>query len=236
MCGRYFETGDAEEIAEAFKVDVGSIELQPSYNVAPSHQVPVVRFDAKHGERVLQTVHWGLIPSFATDRRIAWRTINARAETVDTMRSFRTGFAKRRCLVVASGFFEWRKLGKKKYPYAIARADHGLLGLAGLVENWKDPETGEWLRSCTIITTTPNELVAQLHDRMPVIIAPEDYSLWLGEVPSEAAELKALLKPFPAHAMTMWPVSPRMNTPDVNEPDGLVPVPEPTAQGTLPGL
>jgi putative SOS response-associated peptidase YedK len=232
MCGRYFEKLDPDEIAAAFRLDVSDVDLPPTYNVAPTQQVPVVRYSAKEGARVLQPAHWGLIPSFAKDRKIAWKTINARGETVDKTASFRTGFAKRRCLVIASGFFEWRKVGKHKYPYAIALKDDAPIGFAGVVENWKDPETEEWLRSCAIITTVPNELVATVHDRMPVIIAPDDYSTWLGESAAESAELKSLLKPFPADAMKMWPVSPRMNKPDVNDPTVLRPVPE-SAQSEL---
>jgi putative SOS response-associated peptidase YedK len=233
MCGRYFEQIDPEEIASAFRVNVDDVELPPSYNVAPAQQVPIVRFNAKESHRVLQHAQWGLIPSFAKDRNIAWKTINARAETVDTAASFRTGFAKRRCLVIASGFFEWRKVGKHKYPYAIALKDDAPIGFAGVVENWKDPETEQWLRSCAIITTVPNELVATVHDRMPVIIAPEDYERWLGESAADATELKSLLKPFPAEAMKMWPVSPRMNKPDVNDPEVLTPAPDAAKQGEL---
>ena len=227
MCGRYFEHAPRDEIAAAFRVDSSQLELAPHYNMAPGQDVPVVRFDAKHQLRSLELVHWGLVPHFAKDRKIGYRQINARAETVDTSPSFRSAFAKRRCLVIASGFFEWRKVGKHKYPYAIARADHALMGMAGILENWKDPETGEWLRSCAIITGAPNALIAPLHDRMPVIIDPESYARWLGESPIDAAELKAMLKPFPAEALTMWPVSPRMNKPDVDEPSVLVPVPDP---------
>jgi putative SOS response-associated peptidase YedK len=228
MCGRYFDKVPRDEIAAAFRVNPGQLELEPHYNVAPGQVVPVVRFDAKQGARALELVHWGLVPYFAKDRKVAWKHINARAETVDTSPSFRSGFARRRCLVVASGFFEWKKLGKSKYPYAFARPDERPLALAGVLDNWKDPETGDWLRSCAIITTRANSLLAQVHDRMPVIIEPEDYARWLGEEPTEPAELKALLVPSPDGSLTMWPVSPRMNKADVDEPSVLEPVPDPS--------
>ncbi len=229
MCGRYFDNVPRDEIAAAFRVNPGQLELEPRYNVAPGQDVPVVRFDAKHGARAIELVHWGLVPYFAKDRKVAWKHINARAETVDTSPSFRNGFAKRRCLVLASGFFEWKKLGKRKLPYAIARVDERPLALAGVLENWKDPATGEWLRSCAIITTRANPLLARLHDRMPVIVEPADYARWLGEEPAEPAELKALLAPCPEDELTMWPVSPRMNKADVDEPSLLEPVPDPDA-------
>jgi putative SOS response-associated peptidase YedK len=227
MCGRYFDNVPRDEIAAAFRVDPGDLALEPHFNVAPGQEVPVVRFDAKHEARTIQLVHWGLVPHFAKDRKVGWKHINARAETVDTSPSFRSGFAKRRCLVVASGFFEWKKLGKRRLPYAIARDDRRPLGLAGVLENWKDPQTGEWLRSCAIITTHANALLATIHDRMPVIIEPEDYARWLGEEPGEPAQLKALLAPSAEGTLTMWPVSPRMNKADVDEPSLLEPVAEP---------
>jgi putative SOS response-associated peptidase YedK len=122
----------------------------------------------------LDLIRWGLLPSWAKDRKMAWKLINARAETVATATAFRKAFAERRCLVPVDGFFEWEKVGKEKQPYMIAMLDREPFTLAGLWENWKDPESGEWIRTFTIITTEANELVAELHDRMPGIIAPED--------------------------------------------------------------
>jgi putative SOS response-associated peptidase YedK len=227
MCGRYFDHAPREEIAAAFRVDVSELALEPRYNIAPGQEIPVVRFDQKHGTRTLELVHWGLIPHFAKDRKVGWKHINARAETVDRSPSFRSGFAKRRCLVVANGFFEWRKQGKLRVPYAIARKDHTLIGMAGVLENWKDPESGEWVRSCAVITSAANELLAPLHDRMPVIIAPDAYARWLGELSTEASELKTLLVPHAADDLTLWRVSPRMNRPDVDDPSVLEPVQAP---------
>jgi hypothetical protein len=151
-------------------------------------------------------IRWGLLPSWAKDRKLAWKMINARAETVTTAAAFKKAFEKRRCLLPVDGFFEWKKVGKEKRPYMIAMADGEAFTLAGLWENWKDPDSGEWVRTFTIITTDANELVAQLHDRMPVVIAPEDRERWL-----KGPNPKELLKPYPAERMTMWPVSPKLN-------------------------
>lgn len=214
MCGRFFRHSPREDAATSFRAVIGEILGDDGgYNIAPTQQVLTVRFNPKTGQRSLDDLHWGLIPHFANDRKIAWKTINARAETVDKTASFRTAFAKRRCLVVADGFFEWKAIGKKKQPYAIALKSRLPFGIAGLWENWRDPATGEWLRSCAIVTTEANELVGRIHDRMPVILEPSAHARWLGEEPAEPAELKALLKPYDAHAMVMWPVSAQMNKP-----------------------
>lgn len=212
MCGRYFRHQPRDEIAAAFGARVGDATDEAGYNIAPSEQVLTVRFHEASGERRVDDLHWGLIPHFATDKKIAWRTINARAETIDKSGAFRAAFAKRRCLVVADGFYEWKAVGKKKQPFAIAMADRRTFGLAGLWENWQDPTTQQWIRSCTIVTTTANTLVSGVHDRMPVILEPADYAKWLGEEPATPAELKALLKPY-AGAMEMWPVSAQINKP-----------------------
>jgi len=150
-----------------------------------------------------------LIPYWAKDPKIAYRTINARAETVDKAPSYRQAFKKRRCLIPADGFYEWRKTAKPKLPFAIAMKDARPFTFAGLWENWKDPESGEWLRTCTIITGEPNELVAQIHPRMPVILPKQHHAAWLGE--TDDGNLKALLLPYPADQMRMWEISPRVN-------------------------
>jgi putative SOS response-associated peptidase YedK len=132
-------------------------------------------------QRSLDALQWGLIPYWAKDPKIAYRTINARAESVDKAPSYRQAFKKRRCLIPADGFYEWRETAKPKLPFAIAMKDGRPFTFAGLWENWKDPESGEWLRTCTIITGEPNELVAQIHPRMPVILPEQHYAAWLGE-------------------------------------------------------
>jgi len=216
MCGRFFRRRPREELAAAFRA-VPAADLPPAFNIPPGGPVLSVRFNSKTQERTLDALHWGLIPHFATDRKIAFRLSNARAETVDTLPSFRTAFAKRRCLVVADGFFEWLTRGKQKHPYAFARLDQQTFGIGGVWENWQDPATGEWVRSCAMITTSANDLVSKIHDRMPVIVEPPDYARWLGEEPEHAAEIKALLRPLPSNQMVMWPVSAQMNSPKFDD-------------------
>jgi putative SOS response-associated peptidase YedK len=222
MCGRFFRRSPREELAAAFGAELGSASAEPAYNIAPSQQVLAVRFNPQTGTRTLDDLQWGLIPFFAKDTKIAWKTINARAETVDTMPSYRAAFQKRRCLIVADGFFEWKELGdgkrKRKQPYAIALDHREPFALAGLWEGWKDPATGEWLRTCSIVTTDANAQMQTLHDRMPVILHPEDYGAWLGEESAPPAELKALLRPWDGQ-LVIWPVSPLMNSPGKG-PDG----------------
>jgi len=172
--------------------------------------LPIVRLHPETGERVLADLRWGLIPYWSRDRKIAWKTINARGETVKTAPAFRSAYKSRRCLMPANAFYEWKANGKTKQPYAIAKRDRGPFALAGLWENWKDPTSEEWVRTFTIVTTKPNEVVAPLHDRMPVMLAPNDYDRWLGEEPDPAD----LIRPYPATEMATWPVSTRVNKPE----------------------
>jgi putative SOS response-associated peptidase YedK len=169
-------------------------------------------------------MRWGLVPSWARDLKIGFSTINAMAETVDTKPVFREAFARRRCLVPIEAFYEWKKLGpKEKQPYAIALAGGGFMALAGLWENWKSPD-GEWVRSFTIVTCPPNELCAQIHNRMPVILPRSVWSTWLGEEEVDSpGTLKALLAPYPAEDMTMWPVSARVGNVRNNDPSLIEP-------------
>jgi putative SOS response-associated peptidase YedK len=223
MCGRYFRNTPREEIAAGFRAELGT-QLPLAYNVAPGQLVMAVRFNAKTGERTLDDLQWGLVPFFAKDPKIAWKTINARAETIDTSASYRNAFAKRRCLIVADGFFEWKALtSKKKQPYAIALRERRPFAIAGIWEAWKDPASGEWLRTCSIVTTEANQTLAQIHERMPVILHESDYASWLGEVPANPDQLKGLLQPFDGE-LVMWPVSPRMNKSDVDDEHVLDPV------------
>jgi putative SOS response-associated peptidase YedK len=227
MCGRFFRSSPRDELAAAFQAELGSGSAAPAYNIAPGGPIAAVRFDAKTGVRTLDDLHWGLIPFFAKDRKIGWKTINARAETIDTAPLYRNAFERRRCLIVADGFFEWKALGKRRQPYAIALESREPFALAGVWENWKDPETGEWVRSCSIVTTDANATVGRIHDRMPVILAPEDYARWLGEVEAAPSELKGILRPYDGELL-MWPVSPRMNRQaDVEGPEVIEPVAAP---------
>ena len=192
-----------------FKVSGTAPNLPPHYNAAPGQELPVIRLHRETGERVLGTLRWGLIPYWSKDPKIGWKCINARGETVKTAPAFRSAYKSRRCLVPANAFYEWKANGKQKQPYAIAMRDRGPFAFAGLWENWKDP-SDQWLRTFTILTTKPNELVAPIHDRMPVILAPADYDRWLGDEPDPAD----LIRPYSADQMVSWPVSTRVNKPE----------------------
>jgi len=189
-------------------------EPERSADRQPAHRA----HNPKARHRTLDLMRWGLIPHWAKDIKIGFSTINAMAETVDSKPVFRKAFQRRRCLVPIKAFYEWKKLGpKEKQPYAIALADRGLMPLAGLWEIWRSPAQ-ETVRSFTIITTTPNELCAEVHNRMPVILPTEAWSEWLAEEPAEEAMLKRMLAPYPAERMTMWPVDKRVGNVKNNDP------------------
>jgi putative SOS response-associated peptidase YedK len=228
MCGRYQRRSDKQKIAEAFHLgdlDELILELAPDYNIAPTTRQPVIVADRETGDRSLRIMRWGLIPFWCKDlKKLGLSTINTQAESITQKPMWRRPFSKRRCLVVADGFYEWQKLdAKTKQPYAIALAGGGFMALAGLWENWKSP-AGEWVRSFTIITTTPNELCGQIHNRMPVILPPKEWPLWLGEDAAEPEQLKAVLRPYPADDMTCWPVSARVGNVKNNDPSLIEPV------------
>jgi putative SOS response-associated peptidase YedK len=229
MCGRYGRRGDKQYIAERMQAH-GSTELDasffaPSWNVAPQSFQPVVRVDGETGERELTAMRWGLIPFWSKDSKIAFSTINAKAETLTTSPAFREAMRSRRCLVPASWFYEWKKVdAKTKQPFAIAMKDRGLFAFAGLWDRWRDEAAGKFLETYTIVTTDPNELISELalHDRMPVILKPQDYGRWLD--PGDPHQLPVdLLRPFDADVMTAWKVGPdvgnvRNNNPSLIEP------------------
>jgi len=211
MCGRYGRRADKQRIAEWMQTHNTDVfddsYFAPSYNVAPQSLQSVVRLDSETGERELTIMRWGLIPFFAKDAKIAYSTINARAETVATSPVFREPMKRRRCLVPATGFYEWQALDKKsKQPWSIEFVDGNLFAFAGLWDRWKDKATGQPMETYTIITTDPNELLEPIHNRMPVILAPKDYSRWLD--PGEPSQLPIdLLRPYPAREMKVWKVS-----------------------------
>lgn len=199
--------------------------LAPSYNVAPQSLQPVVRLSSETGERELTIMRWGLIPFFAKDAKIAYSTINARAETVVTSPVFRETMKRRRCLVPADLFLEWKKIDVKiKQPHAIALKDDSLSAFAGLWDTWKDKATGQPIDTYTVITTEPNELITRLsiHDRMPVILHRQDYERWLA--PAEPSQLPIdLLRPFPAEEMKAWKVGSAVGNVRNNSPELFVP-------------
>ena len=218
MCGRYTLKSPVSELAERFDIEEPPSSITPSYNIAPTQQVATVL--AENGKRKLEMLHWGLIPSWAKEPEVGNRMINARAETVAVKPSYRKAFQERRCLILADGFYEWQKTDNGKQPFYIRMEDESPFAFAGLWESWHN---GREIRSCTIITTAPNELAAPIHNRMPVILHPEDYEMWLDPDFDEREPLTTLLKPFPADVMEAYPVSRRVNKPSNNEPGCIEP-------------
>ncbi len=231
MCGRYELHTNPAALALAFGVPF-PVDLKARYNVAPSQDLPVVRLD-REGNRELAAMRWGLIPHWAKDKSIGYKTINARAETVATAPAFRDSFRWRRCLVPATGFYEWKKVGGGKQPYHLGMIDDGPFAFAGLWSRWK-PADAEPGATYTIVTTQPNELAAKIHNRMPVILAAEDYARWLDAEEPNAGER---LKPYPADEMRAYPVSTGVNKP-ANDDAKLIDEVEPpeTAVGTPKGV
>lgn len=229
MCGRFVQSSEPETYAQAFHVDRTVTEKLPaSFNVAPTDVVYAV---AEHdGERLLGTFRWGLIPFWAKDRKIAARNINARAETVATKPAFRDSFASRRCLIPADGFYEWQEKPKGKLPHFIHSADRGPLALAGLWASWRDKETDERVRTCTIITTEPNESISTLHDRMPAVLPEETWDEWLAEGEHDAEALQALLLPAAASVLEFYPVSTLVNKVANNVPECIAPLTTPAVE------
>ncbi|MEJ2265743.1 MAG: SOS response-associated peptidase [Anaerolineales bacterium] len=222
MCGRFTLTVDPAQLREALPGFSVPEEIKPRYNIAPSQPVAVVPND---GRNQLDFFVWGLIPSWAKDPSIGNRMINARGETLAEKPSFRAAYRRRRCLVLADGFYEWRKEpgSKAKTPMYVQMESKEPFGLAGLWEIWYSPDGSE-IRSCTIITTQPNGLLEKIHNRMPVILPKEAYPLWLAQEEKESSELNALLRPFPAEEMIAYPVSRMVNSPANDVPECIEPV------------
>ena len=218
MCGRYTLRTPVDTLVQQFEIDEHPSSITPSYNIAPTQRVAAVI--AENGKRKLEMLHWGLIPSWAKDPEVGNKMINARAETVAEKPSYRKAFKERRCLILTDGFYEWQKTDSGKQPYYIRMEDDSPFAFAGLWESWQN---GHEIRSCTIITTSPNEVAAQVHNRMPVILHPEDYEMWLDPDFDEREPLTTLLKPFPAEAMEAYPVSRKVNRPANNDPGVIEP-------------
>jgi putative SOS response-associated peptidase YedK len=224
MCGRFTHRLTWEQVHGLYHLTDArppAVDLKPRYNAAPTDLLPVCRLD-RSGQREIAMLRWGLIPFWANDPNVGFKSINARAETVATAPAFREAFKHRRCLVPADGFYEWRKLaGGGKQPYLIQMRDGAPFSFAGLWERWK--KGPELIESFTIITGEPNSLVADLHDRMPVILDPADYDSWL--TGTDPAAPRKMLQPFPAQLMAAFPISTKVNsvkndTADVIEPLG----------------
>ncbi|MBW4613891.1 MAG: SOS response-associated peptidase [Desmonostoc vinosum HA7617-LM4] len=223
MCGRFTLSQPPTAIAQFFHIEEVP-DFVAEYNIAPTQLVATVLHNPDHGKREFRHLYWGLIPSWAKDSKIAAKLINARSETVAEKPAFRSAFKQRRCLVLADGFYEWQKQQSKKQPFYFRLQDGQPFVFAGLWEKWQSPT--EEITSCTILTTTANELLQPIHDRMPVILQPQDYDLWLDPQVKTAEVLQSLLRPYPAPAMAAHPVSTLVNSPRHNQPECIVPVGE----------
>jgi putative SOS response-associated peptidase YedK len=226
MCGRFVQVEKPEFYAEHFGAEFVRTEtLRKSYNVAPTSQVYAV---ADHdGERTLTSFRWGLIPSWAKEKKIGARTFNARSETAADKPMFRSSFTKRRCIIPVDGFYEWERRTKGKLPHYIFAAEKKPLPAAGLWSVWNDPDTDERILSCTILTGTPNDLLEKIHDRMPVIMPRDRWDAWLDAANTDKEAVKALMGIYPAELMAEYPVSTLVNTVQNNTVDLITPLETP---------
>jgi putative SOS response-associated peptidase YedK len=222
MCGRFTQTASPEIIAQQFEITNPPL-FTPRYNIAPSQPIAAIRIDPDTTTRTLVMLRWGLIPPWAKDPKIGFQCINAKAETVAEKPSFRSAFKKRRCLVVATGFYEWQVHGTRKQPMWVGLRSNRPFAFAGLWEHWT-PAEGETLETCTIITTAPNDLMAPIHNRMPVILPPTSYDQWLDPTFQQVETLNALLRSYPSEELMAYPVSTLVNNPRHDVPQCLEPV------------
>ena len=225
MCGRFIQRASGDDLAERFHLSAPAA-LPPRYNLAPSQSVWAVRAAAAGG-RELFALRWGLAPAWAPEPRTAYQTHNARAETAAEKPTYRQAFRRRRCLIPADGFYEWRPIGARKQPYCIAPADGRPFAFAGLWERWE--RDGQVLESCTILVTQANAQVAPIHDRMPVILDPAAEARWLDPELTDPAVLRPLLVPCPPERLRVWPVSGAVNSSRHDGPDLMAPVALPDA-------
>jgi putative SOS response-associated peptidase YedK len=236
MCGRMTQQTSPSEIARIFDAELGDAEaldeLGPRYNVAPTQPLMVVvqRDDGRFAE-----VHrWGLVPAWSKTATGSGRLINARAETVASNANFRASFRRRRCIVPADGFYEWRRDGRRRQPFLIRPRASAPLAFAGIWAPWRDPAMGTWLLSAAVITTAANATVGPLHDRMPVVLEAGDWGMWLDPGVEEPTLLTHMLRPAPDELLTMQPVSPRVNSPHNEGPELVLPYSEPVAETLFP--
>lgn len=208
MCGRYRLSRRKQLVEEYFDGDPWDDDWNPRYNIAPTQPVPVIRQHPKQPIRQLSLMKWGLIPHWAKDPSGAARMINARSETAHTLPAFRDALKSRTCLIPADGFYEW--MGKTKQPYCFEVNGGELFAFAGLWDRWKDP-SGGWIKTCSILTTTPNAVTSAVRDRMPVILGKDDYDVWLDPGIQNVAAISEMLKPYDARLMRRHPVSMRLN-------------------------
>lgn len=210
MCGRYRLSAKERYLRDHFGLEEDPL-WEPRYNIAPTQMVPVLRQAHKEPKRTFGLVRWGLIPYWAKDPSIAFRTINAMSETAVEKPAFRDAMRRHRCLVAADGFYEWKKIGPRgKQAYNFGMVDDSLFAFAGLWDRWRD-ENGTAIETCTILTTRPNSVTAEVHDRMPAILSPSDYDLWLDPGITDSSRVGDCLRPFDARLMKKYPVSDRVN-------------------------
>lgn len=225
MCGRFTLTAEEEAICDRFNLDAPIAGYEKRYNIAPSQQVlSIINDGTKNRAGYLK---WGLVPSWSKDATIGHKLINARGETIAEKPSFKQSFRKKRCLIVANGFYEWKRDGKSKIPMYITFKDNRLFTFAGLWETFQSP-VGEALHTCTIITTHPNELIQVVHDRMPVILREEEERIWLDRTLQDEFILQKLIKPFSAENMVKYQVRSLVNSPK-NEGESLLEKDEPAS-------
>jgi putative SOS response-associated peptidase YedK len=210
VCGRYKLSRRKQLVEEYFDTASGEEDWAPRFNIAPTQPFPVIRQNPKEPIRHFSLMRWGLIPAWSKNSSAAASMINARSESASTKPAFRDALKSRRCLIPADGFYEWMRTGKTKQPYCFEVNEGELFAFAGLWDRWRDP-SGQWIKSCSILTTTPNAVTSAVHDRMPVILDPSAYELWLDPGMTNVAAASDLLKPFDAGLMRCYPVSTRIN-------------------------
>jgi putative SOS response-associated peptidase YedK len=216
MCGRFTQHHSHDQVAARFGVQASLFETSARYNIAPTQPVAAITEHGPHRERLLEPLRWGLVPFWAKDTAIGNKLINARAETVAEKPSFRNALARRRCLIPADGFYEWDRTTKQPYHFRLRSG--ALFAFAGLFEEWESPD-GSPLRTCTLLTTEANPLVGRIHERMPVILQPDDEDAWLDVARHKPAGIAALFRAYPEEAMQAVAVSRRVGSPAVDEPE-----------------
>lgn len=210
MCGRYRLSRRKQIIEGHFETQPWDDDWVPRYNIAPTQLVPVIRQHRKEPIREISNMHWGLVPHWAKDASGAARAINARSETAAEKPAFRDPMRFRRCLIPSDAFYEWKRTGASKQPFCFEVREGELFAFAGLWNGWKNPE-GQWIKTCSILTATPNAVTSIVHDRMPVILDPSSYDLWLDPGMQNVEAISELLKPYDARLMRCYPVSSRLN-------------------------
>lgn len=231
MCGRMTQQRDPSEVAQIFDAEIrdpgAHAELGPRYNVAPTQPLTVVV--QRDDGRFVELHRWGLVPAWSDSPKARAPMINARAETVASSPAFRTAFIRRRCIVPADGFYEWRREGRTRRPFLVRPGDGSPMAFAGLWAPWREPASGNWLLSAAVVTTAANDTLRELHDRMPVMLGTEDWPLWLDPQLTDAGLLSSLLRPAPDDALELYAVSPRVNSAHNEGPELILPYDPPVA-------